>query len=87
MNRQALAVLLLPLTLLLTGCGPNLGDYMRSTTSLSICGMAILVADVYALINILDSNVTSGRKLLWGLVVFFMPFVGFILWFFFGPRR
>ena len=51
-----------------------------------IIGIIVLIADVYALVNILGSSASPGNKILWVLVVFLLPGIGFILWYFMGPR-
>ena len=51
-----------------------------------ILGVLILIGDIWALINILQSSVDNGKKLLWVVVVVLLPLVGLILWFFMGPR-
>lgn len=51
-----------------------------------IFGLLVLVADIYAIINIFSSRVSVGAKLLWTLLVLVLPVVGFIVWFFAGPR-
>jgi hypothetical protein len=49
-------------------------------------GLIVLIADVWAIINIFQSSASTGDKVLWTVVVFLLPVLGFILWFFFGPR-
>ena len=49
-------------------------------------GLLVLVADVWALINILQSGADTGTKVLWVVLVIFLPVVGFILWYFIGPK-
>ena len=49
-------------------------------------GLLILIGDVWAIINILQSPATNGKKLLWTVVVLLLPLLGLILWFFMGPR-
>jgi hypothetical protein len=51
-----------------------------------LLGLLILIGDVWAIINIVQSSATNGKKLLWVLLVLLLPFVGLILWFFLGPR-
>jgi hypothetical protein len=53
----------------------------------SILGVLILIGDIWALINILQSSVGNGKKLLWVVVVVLLPLIGLILWFFIGPRN
>jgi hypothetical protein len=55
-------------------------------TQYSIWGILILIGDIWAIINILQSAATNGKKLLWVVVVVLLPLVGLILWFFIGPR-
>jgi hypothetical protein len=52
-----------------------------------ILGVLILIGDIWALINILQSSTTNGTKLLWVVVVVLLPLLGLILWFFIGPRN
>jgi hypothetical protein len=49
-------------------------------------GLIVLVADVWALINIFQSSADTGRKVLWTVLVIVLPVLGFILWFFMGPK-
>jgi len=49
-------------------------------------GLIVLVADVWALVNILQSGADTGTKVLWTVLVIFLPVVGFILWYFIGPK-
>ena len=52
----------------------------------SLLGLLILIADVWAIISIFQSSADTGRKVLWTVLVIVLPFLGFILWYFFGPR-
>jgi hypothetical protein len=49
-------------------------------------GLIVLVADIWALINILQSGADTGTKVLWTVLVIFLPVLGFILWYFIGPK-
>jgi hypothetical protein len=49
-------------------------------------GLIIVIAHVWALINVLQSAADTGKKVLWSVVVVVLPVVGFILWLFLGPR-
>jgi len=49
-----------------------------------IGGLIILVLDVIALISILNSHYTPIKKLLWMLVILFLPILGLILWYLLG---
>lgn len=49
-------------------------------------GMIILALDIWALISIFGSRVSTGAKVLWTLLVVVLPLLGFIIWLFAGPR-
>jgi succinate dehydrogenase/fumarate reductase cytochrome b subunit len=49
-------------------------------------GLIVLVADVWAIVNIFQSGASTGDKVLWTVLVVLLPILGFILWFFLGPR-
>ncbi len=49
-------------------------------------GLLVLAADVWAIINILQSGVSTGKKALWTVLVIVLPLVGFIIWYFAGPK-
>ena len=51
-----------------------------------IVGIVVLIADIYAIFNILTSRSSLGAKLLWSLLVLVLPVIGFIIWYFAGPR-
>jgi cytochrome bd-type quinol oxidase subunit 1 len=52
-----------------------------------IGGLIILIADIYAIVMILQSSAKSIEKLVWFLVVFLLPLIGLIVWYFAGPGR
>jgi hypothetical protein len=52
----------------------------------TLLGIAIFVADIWAIVKTLQSPVTPGTKALWVLVIFLLPVIGLVIWFFMGPR-
>jgi succinate dehydrogenase/fumarate reductase cytochrome b subunit len=52
----------------------------------SVWGLLVLIADVWAIINIVQSSADTGRKVLWTVLVVLLPVLGFILWYFMGPK-
>jgi hypothetical protein len=56
-------------------------------TGYSVWGVLILIGDIWAIINILQSSVSNEKKLIWIVVVVLLPLLGLILWFFLGPRN
>jgi len=51
-----------------------------------IGGIILLALDIWALISIFGSSASTGSKVLWSLLVILLPLLGFIIWFFAGPR-
>lgn len=51
-----------------------------------IGGFILLALVIWALISVIGSETTTGKKVLWVLVLLFLPVIGFILWLFVGPR-
>ena len=49
--------------------------------------LVVTVLDVIAIVSILKSSAESGTKILWFLLVVFLPVVGMILYFAMGPGR
>jgi succinate dehydrogenase/fumarate reductase cytochrome b subunit len=49
-------------------------------------GLIVLIADVWAIVNIFQSGADTGRKVLWTVLVILLPVLGFILWYFLGPK-
>ena len=51
-----------------------------------IFGLIVLALDIWAIVNIVGSTASTGAKILWALLIIILPIVGFIIWFFAGPR-
>jgi hypothetical protein len=49
-------------------------------------GLIVLVADIWAIVNIFQSGADTGNKVLWTVVVLLLPVLGVILWYFWGPK-
>lgn len=52
----------------------------------SLLGVLIFVADIWAIAKIVQTPVSAGNKTLWVLIIFLLPLVGLLLWFFLGPK-
>ncbi len=52
----------------------------------SLWGILVLIADVWAIVNIMQSGADTGRKVLWTVLVVLLPVLGFVLWYFLGPK-
>ena len=51
-----------------------------------IGGLILLALDIWAIISIIGSDASTGKKVLWVLLVLILPLVGFLIWIFVGPR-
>ena len=49
-------------------------------------GLLVLIADVWAIINVVGSSSSTGKKVLWTILILLLPVVGFIIWLVAGPR-
>jgi hypothetical protein len=49
-------------------------------------GLVVLIADVWAIVNVFQSAADTGRKVLWTVLIILLPVLGFILWYFVGPK-
>lgn len=47
----------------------------------------VLIADVYAIFNVVPSRKQLGVKAAWIAGILFFPLAGFIAWVLFGPRQ
>jgi succinate dehydrogenase/fumarate reductase cytochrome b subunit len=52
----------------------------------SLFGILILLADVWAILNVFQSSESTGTKALWIVLVLVLPVLGFIIWYFAGPK-
>lgn len=50
-------------------------------------GLIILILDVWAIINVVGSSASNGKKLIWVVLILLLPILGFIIWLFAGPRN
>jgi hypothetical protein len=49
-------------------------------------GLIVLIADVWSIVNVFQSSADTGKKVLWTVLVIILPVLGFILWYFLGPK-
>lgn len=49
-------------------------------------GLLVLAADLWAILNVVQSGTSTGRKVVWILMILFLPVLGFVLWLLLGPR-
>ncbi len=51
-----------------------------------LLGLLILIADVWAILNVFQSSESTGSKALWTVLVLVLPVLGFVIWYFAGPK-
>jgi hypothetical protein len=49
-------------------------------------GFIVLALDIWAIVSVVGSRSSTGKKVLWILLVLFLPIVGFVIWLLIGPR-
>ncbi|HZA66475.1 MAG TPA: PLD nuclease N-terminal domain-containing protein [Geminicoccaceae bacterium] len=49
-------------------------------------GLLVLIADVWAIVNVIGSRSSTGAKVLWTVLILLLPLVGFLIWLVAGPR-
>nr|WP_298172279.1 PLD nuclease N-terminal domain-containing protein [uncultured Pseudomonas sp.] len=49
-------------------------------------GLIILALDIWTILNVVKSNSDVGKKVLWVLLILFLPVLGLIVWALIGPR-
>ena len=53
---------------------------------MAILSVAVLLADLWALYELLKSNEGPVVKVLWAALIIILPLVGVILWYLLGPK-
>ncbi|SFQ29343.1 PLD nuclease N-terminal domain-containing protein [Hymenobacter arizonensis] len=84
-NRIPSLALLLSLftSVLLTACGSG----RRDDGTLSIVGIVYLLFAVFAFLSLIKQDWSIGKKIIWGLIIWFFPFGGSIIYFLFSGRK
>ena len=52
----------------------------------ALISFLILVADLWAIVQVFQSRESTGTKVLWTALIVFLPILGLIIWYFAGPR-
>jgi len=53
----------------------------------NIVGLIISVLDILAIINVINSRSATDRKILWTLLILFLPLLGLILYYLMGKNK
>lgn len=49
-------------------------------------GLIILIADVWAIVRIVQSGATTGAKVFWIVLILLLPVLGLLIWLVAGPK-
>lgn len=51
-----------------------------------LIGLLVLIADIYAIYQVLTSGASTAAKAVWTIAILLLPVIGFIAWLVAGPR-
>ncbi|MGE5238356.1 MAG: PLDc N-terminal domain-containing protein [Chloroflexota bacterium] len=51
-----------------------------------LIGLVVLIADVWAIVNVFQSRTSTGAKVFWIVLILILPVLGLLIWLFVGPR-
>ncbi len=86
-NLPRLAAIAATLSMILfTGCTEEAarGVVAGSVALYAIGGIVLFLLVIFALVDIVKRSASTGKKLLWVLIILIIPFVGAILYFLMG---
>ena len=49
-------------------------------------GLLVLIADVWAIVNVTQSSASTGAKVAWIVLILLLPLLGLLIWLVAGPR-
>ena len=52
-----------------------------------IFGVIVLILDIWAVLQVFQSNESTGTKALWTALIVLLPVLGLIIWWVAGPRE
>jgi len=52
----------------------------------SLLGLIVFALDVWAIASIINAKVETMQKVLWIGLVLILPVIGFVIWYFAGPK-
>lgn len=52
-----------------------------------IIGLIILILDIIAIMDVIQSSLETGKKILWILLIVILPVVGLVLYYLMGKKQ
>jgi len=90
MHRKLLlpSSLIVLLALVLGGCdGPNLMELAQNPLDRGFCWLIVLILDVIAIIDLIGQARSATSKLVWILLIVFLPVLGLILYYLIARKK
>ncbi|RZJ94636.1 MAG: PLDc_N domain-containing protein [Hymenobacter sp.] len=81
-SRLPVLLALLPLILLASSCSAY-----NDNNQLTIAGVIYVILAIYAVISLLRQDWSLTKKLIWGIVIWFFPIGGSIIYLLFSGRK
>jgi len=53
----------------------------------SVLGLVILVLDILAIVNCVQSSMETGKKVLWVVLILILPLIGLVLYYLVGRGK
>ena len=82
----AALALLIALTVGLAGCDSPESFLGGSILTIGIAGLLALALIIYAIVDLVRGPLDTGAKILWGIVIWVVPFLGAIAYLLIGKR-
>jgi hypothetical protein len=51
-----------------------------------LTGLIVLGLQVWSILSVVGSRADTGAKVLWVVLILFLPILGFVIWLIAGPR-
>ncbi|SDW82616.1 PLDc N-terminal domain-containing protein [Litoreibacter albidus] len=51
-----------------------------------LLGLVVFALDVWAIALIINTRIETAQKVIWILLILFLPVIGLLIWYFAGPK-
>jgi hypothetical protein len=59
---------------------------MMYVMNYGILGLVVLVLDIIAIVQVVQSNLDGTKKAIWIIIILLLPLLGMVLWFLLGKK-
>ncbi len=53
----------------------------------TILGLVLLVLDIIAILDVIKSSMSTGKKALWVILILILPIIGLVLYYLIGRKK